>query len=306
MLQHQSIRRIGAARAMEIAMAAIAACLAIACASTSSEIVGPTAPRCQMDLAVPRSAPSSAGTVTATLATTRDCTWTLQVDGAWVSAKPASGQGEATIVLTVNENAQARSRSATILVNDQRFTMTQEGAPCRFEITPLAATAASQGARIQFSVRTLDGCAWSTEASQPWIRVVSGSGGDRTGSIEVTVDSNQGDERRGTLRVASTSVVITQQEDGTGVNHCPYSLGSGAAEFAAAGGEGSVMIHTRPTCFWGASSDQPWLTIVSSRNGRGTEAVRYQVARNTTSRSRSGVITIDGRRHVVKQAAGPA
>ena len=291
---------------MAMSIAAAAACLALACASTSTEVIGPTGARCQMSLGAPKSAPATAGTLTATLTTTRDCTWTAQVDGGWISVQPLSGQGAATITLTVIENVQGRPRSATILINDQPFTMTQEPAPCRFEVAPPAANVASQGARVQFAVRTLEGCSWSTQTSQSWVRVVSGSGGERSGSVEVTVDSNQGAERTATLKVAGINAVITQQKDGTGLDHCPYSLGAGAATFAAAGGDGSVMVHTRPDCLWGASSDQPWLTIVSTVNGKGTDAVKYRVARNTTARARSGVITIDGRRHVVNQAAGPA
>jgi hypothetical protein len=292
--------RIWAAAIGTVVMAAAAAS---SCSNdTATEVLGPTAERCRMSLGSTPILPAAGGNVTATVVTTRDCLWSAQIEGDWLSLEPASGQGEGPLTISSAPNPRGRARSATLDLNGQRFTIQQEPAPCRIDVTPAAAEAVPQGARLTFTVSTLEGCSWSAQTTEPWIRVVSGSGAEGSSSIEVTVDSNTGGTRTATLRIGSVGVPITQPTANDPGERCGYSLGAGAANVPAAGGERSFRVHTAAGCLWGAVSSQPWLIIVAGQNGSGVGDVRYRAEPNPTPQRRTGAVNVGTRRHVVQQA----
>lgn len=237
------------------------------------------------------------------LGTARDCTWMAQSSEPWLQIEPASGQGDATLTLTAAENPLGRMRSATVNVNEQPFTVTQHAAPCRFQVAPSSVAVGHQGGRASIRLSTLEGCSWTTQSSQPWLRVVAGSGGEASATIELAVDSNTGPERSGLLNVATLLVVVNQNAAPDDRTRCQFSLDPGARLIPAAGGSGSFSVSTLPGCAWGAASNQPWITIVSSANLIGSGDIHYRVDANPATSVRSGAITAGTRRHIVQQEA---
>jgi hypothetical protein len=293
-----------------LALAVLLLATAAACGgSTEQEIFAPDlVTRCQMSLATPSPLPADAAQATASLSTSRDCTWSVSVGSPWLSVTPASGQGAASLTLAATQNPQGRARSTTIDINDQQFTVTQNGQPCRFEVAPANIEVEHQGGRVAVRVTTLEGCSWTTQVSQGWMRIVSGSGGDGPATIELAVDSNRGAERSAVLSVATARVTVTQEAGPDDRTECQYSIGPGARTFPAAGGQGTFRVSTMPACAWGAASTQPWITILSTTNGSGTADVQYRVDANASTGARSGAITVGTRRHVIQQqgAASPS
>jgi all-beta uncharacterized protein len=281
----------------------LVAATAVACNQTTMEqTVGPSGIRCQLVLSPPSPVPAATNAFTLSLTTARECTWSIEVDGNWLTVEPRSGQGEATLSVTAAENPQGRSRIASLAINDQKVAITQQAAPCHFAVAPTTIAMRAEGGRASLQLTTLEGCSWSTRTSHPWVRVVSGSGGDSSRVIELAVDSNPGDDRSGEVRVADIPVTISQDSISESVRGCPYSMGAGSANFGSAGGTGTVRLHTRPACAWGPTSSQSWLVIVSSSNAIGTDDIKYRLDPNPSSQSRTGTITAGGRRHIVRQA----
>jgi trimeric autotransporter adhesin len=276
----------------------------LGCGGSTQEIVAPpTGTRCQMSLDGSPSFPAAGARVMVRLAAARDCTWTAQPSDTWLQVEPTSGQGDGTLTLTATENPLGRLRTATLNINSQPFTVTQEATPCRFQAAPSTVTAGHQGGRASIQLSTLEGCSWTTQSSQPWLRVVSGSGGEASATIEVAIDSNTGPERSGLLTVATLLVVVNQNPAPDDRTRCQFSLDPGARLIPAAGGSGSFRLSTLPGCAWSAASNQPWITIVSSPNMNGAGDVQYRVDANITTTMRSGAITAGTRRHVVQQEA---
>jgi hypothetical protein len=296
-------RGCAAAAAKWVSAFCLIAATAAACGQTATEqVIGPAGVRCQVTLSSPAAVPAPASAFTLPLVTARDCAWSIAVDGNWLTVEPQSGQGEAVLSVAATENPQGRTRIASLAINDQKFAITQEAAPCHFAVDPTSIAMPAEGGRALLQLTTLEGCSWTTQTSPPWARVVSGSGGDSSRDIEVAVDSNPGDHRSGELRIADIPVTISQDSISNSERGCPYSVGLGAATFGAAGGNGSVRLHTRPDCAWGASSSESWLVIVSNTNFIGTDDIKYRVDPNPSSRSRTGTITAGPRRHIVRQA----
>jgi Viral BACON domain/Putative binding domain, N-terminal len=293
-------------RPIAVWSATLVAALAIACGgSTEQELVAPTAAgRCQMSLVAPQ-VPAAGAQVAAQLSTTRDCAWSARTTAPWLQIEPTSGQGEATLTLTAAENPQGRNRSATVDINDQRFPVVQEAAPCRFEVNPAAVSLTYKGGRIFVQLTTLDGCNWATQSSQPWLRVVSPSGGDTSAKLELAVDSNLGAERSALLSVATLLVAVSQDAGPNDSSACRFSLGPGSRTIPAAGGTASFAVSTRPGCAWSVSSNQPWIAVLTSGSPIGPDTVHYRVEPNPSTAIRSGAITAGTRRHVVTQEAMP-
>ena len=282
----------------------LAATTAVACGETRIEqVVGPSGVRCQLGISSPSPVPAAANAFTLALTTARECTWSIEVGSGWLTIEPKSGQGEAILSVTAAENPQGRSRVASLAINDQQFAITQEAAPCRFAVAPTTVDMRAEGGRASVQLTTLEGCSWTTRSSQPWMRVVSGSGGDTSRVIELAVDSNPGDDRTGEVRVADIPVAISQESISESARGCPYSMAQGSANFSAAGGTGRVRLHTRPGCAWGPVSSQSWLVILSSSNPIGTDDIEYRLDPNPSRQSRTATVTAAGRRHVVRQAA---
>ena len=287
--------------------ATLAAAAAIACGgSTEQDLVTPSGDgRCQMSLALPESLPASGAEIAAQLSAARDCAWAARTEAAWLQLQPTSGQGATTLTLKVSENPQGRVRTAAISINDQQFALTQAAALCRFEVTPPTVTIGHQGGRVSLQLTTLEGCSWTTHTSQPWVRVVSGSGGEASGTLELAVDSNTESERSALLTVATVVVSVHQSAGPNDRSECRFSLSAGSRTIPATGGTGSFAVSTQPGCAWGPTSNQPWIVVVSAGSVIGPATVQYRVEPNPSTSSRSGAISAGTRQHVVRQDGSP-
>jgi hypothetical protein len=271
--------------------------------STTSSVVGPTgeATRCQISLTSPP-VPFDGAQVTAQVLTARDCAWSATSDVPWLVLEPSNGQGEGTIILAAEPNPTGRPRNANIAINDQRFILIQDPQPCRFDVTPRQVKVPAFGGRVSIQLTTLDGCDWTTVSSQSWMRVISGSGGESSHSIEVGVESNAGDDRSAQLIVAGIVVDVQQARASSEGISCDYSMHPGAGPvFSASGGDGRTAVHVQPVCHWHARSSQSWVVIVSNPNGNGLSEIQYRVERNPSRSQRSAQVVIGPVRHVVTQ-----
>ena len=187
------------------------ALVAAACGGTEvSQSAGPTPVKCGTSLSgVPGSFAASGTRLNATVSTTRECAWQAATDVAWLQVSPASGQGEASLTVTVAENTVAAARSGAIVVNDTRVTVSQQAAPCRFSLSRSSAQVPSQGGPVTVQVAATAGCAWTASTAATWMRGVR-TGGNGSGDAEFAVEPNTGAARTGSITVAGLSVAVVQ------------------------------------------------------------------------------------------------
>ena len=109
-----------------LVLALLALSLAGCSGTEVSELVGPEGVRCLTELTgVPTSVPGTASQATGVVATERECAWEAASSASWLTVSPATGQGETTLTLTIAANGTSSTRSATLIVNDARVTLTQ-------------------------------------------------------------------------------------------------------------------------------------------------------------------------------------
>ncbi len=187
--------------------------IAVACGgsttTTINEVAGPSGVRCQTSVNTPGTIPHAGSSLTLTVVAPRECAWTAASEASWVQVAPASGQGEASVTATVAENDDARSRTGTLVINDTRVTLTQEAAPCRYQLGSSEARLSHDGGRTAIRISTAGGCNWSATSSASWARVLTASGSG-TATVEVEVGENDGPQRTATVAIASQQFTIVQ------------------------------------------------------------------------------------------------
>jgi Viral BACON domain len=176
-----------------------------------TQITGPGAvTKCQTALTgLPTPLPSSAARLSATVSTNRECLWTIESEALWIQVTPNSGQGEGSVSVVVAENPAATERAAALVVNGSRVAVSQNAAPCRFELGSSSSRVSPEGGPFKVSVSAVSGCKWSASSGVPWVRVLSSDvTGD--GSAEFFADVNTAGERHGTVTIAGLPHIVEQ------------------------------------------------------------------------------------------------
>jgi hypothetical protein len=194
------------------------ACLAGACGGNSvSTTTGPTTVKCATSLSgLPSSIPAAGTKVQAVVSAARECSWSATAEAPWVQLSPDSGQGQAQITVAVAPNDTAAPRTGAIVVNGARLTVTQEPAPCRFDLDRGSAQVGPEGGRVRVSIAAVAGCAWTVSTPVPWVTLSSATGSG-SAAIELIVAPNTGDTRSAALDIAGRTFRLQQAAaSGTG------------------------------------------------------------------------------------------
>jgi len=194
---------------------AIASGLSLACSKTTTSLTAPTAntgDKCQVSVGgAPTSFSSSGGRGSLTIATSRDCTWSVKTDASWVSiAADSGGQGEGSVPYTVAANPVPSSRAGTITVGTQSVAISQAAAPCVFTLNRAGEAIAAAGGRVAVDITTISGCSWNATSGSSWIVVSSGQSGNGSGTVGLAVATNTGPSRVGEVNIAGQRYTVTQ------------------------------------------------------------------------------------------------
>ena len=233
---------------------------------------------------------------------TTDCVWAASCDAEWVTITAPTNQpstGPGTVGYSVAPNCSANSRTATLSVNDQTFTVTQAGAT----ISPTSAYFDSDGGLGAVALTTGANCSWTAVSQYNWVTFPNGASGTGPATVAYAVAANTDcNPRTNTLTIAGFSFTIIQAgatED--------YTIRPTSAIYSATGGSGSVNVTASSQgCQWFAVSLTNWITVTSGGSGTGDGTVNYAVAANASCSPRTGQLSIAGNTFTVTQAGGDA
>ena len=82
---------------------------------------------------------------------------------------------------------------------------------------------------------------------------------------------------------------------------CTFVLSTMSLSFNADGGDASVAVTTASHCTWTAVSDHGWMAVTAGASVTGSGTVSIALATNTSTESRTGVLTIAGQQVAVHQ-----
>ena len=167
---------------------------------------------------------------------------------------------------------------------------------CQTAVTGLPTSLAPSAARVTATVSTNRECQWTIVSEASWVRVTPDSGQGEASVSIVVAENPAAIDRSGVLVVNGNRVAVSQQAAA-----CRFELASSSSRVPAAGGPFSVSVSTIPGCKWSASSDVPWVQVVSSEL-TGSDSVAF-VADANTGGERTGTLRIAGSPFVVAQTA---
>lgn len=204
---------------LQAAIAAILPLLITACGSSAStnvaSVTSPTSTRCQASVTnSSTSFDSAGGSGTLNVAVARDCTWTAATQSSWIAITGgASGQGDGAVSYRVAANSDPVTRQGTVSVADVPVAVSQQGAPCRYDVSVGQESIPAAGGSIPIEVRTHAACAWTAVPEVSWADVNPRSG-KGSATVNLIVPANPGADRMATATVAGSRVTLVQRAAG--------------------------------------------------------------------------------------------
>jgi hypothetical protein len=125
------------------------------------------------------------------------CGWTSTANAGWLHiTSGASGSGNGSVAFTVDSFAGA-SRTGTLTIAGQTFTVTQ--VKCTIALNPTSASPTAVGGTFSVTLTTQTGCAWTGTSNAPWLTITNGASGTGSKVVNYLVLPNPGGARSGRL-----------------------------------------------------------------------------------------------------------
>jgi hypothetical protein len=183
---------------------------------------------------------------------------------AWITITGgASGAGPGTVTYNVAANATGASRTGTITIADQTFSVTQPS--CTYTVgTPSTLSFAANGGSGTVSVTASAGCPWTTSNNgNAWITITptdsTGTGAAQT--VNYTIAANTGVARNGTMTIAGQTFTVTQSA------YCMLTIVDDS--FACKSGTGSSRVYIKVYLEDGLGNAVTDATVTYSVSGGG-------------------------------------
>jgi uncharacterized protein (TIGR03437 family) len=200
-----------------------------------------------------------------TITTASGCTWTAASNASWITiTSGSSGNGSGTVGYSVTANTNTSSRTGTLTIAGQTFTISQSGAAtCSYAIAPTSASVPAAGTTGSVTVTAASGCTWTAASNASWITIASGSPGSGNGTVVYSVTANtSAGSRAGTVTIAGQTFAVTQTAAAT-LNISPTALSftaqRGGANPAVQGLQ--VTASDASSIPWTATSSAAWLSV---------------------------------------------
>jgi hypothetical protein len=145
------------------------------------------------------------------------CPWTTNATATWIHVFTASGNGDGSVMYSLDQNTGAAARFGQITVGSATFNVNQVGAPagvtaCEVTVSRQMESVGASGAVRTIAVTAPSGCPWAAVSSQPWVGVVAGASGAGPGSVTLAVAANDsGMPRFAQVAVGTQTVTVTQE-----------------------------------------------------------------------------------------------
>jgi hypothetical protein len=228
--------------------------------------------------------------------TTEDnCSWSAISNHEWINIiSGSSGTSDGTVIYAVSPNTSSSQRTGTISIAGQTFTVTQDGIKQYVLFISKSGTGSGMVKSSDGQINCGSGCSavynsgtvvtlTATPNSGSTFSGWSGGGCSGTGTCSFSMN-------------AETSVTASFAPAA-----CSYSIDSTSSSFGSNAGTDSVKVITQSGCKWSVTNGLSWVTITSGSSGTGSGTVKYSVAANTGSTSRSGSFTIAGQTFTITQ-----
>ncbi len=174
-------------------------------------------------------------------------------------------------------------------------------ASCTYTLSQTSRSVAAAAITGSVGVTAGSTCTWSASSSASWLTITGGGRGTGNGTVVYSIAANSSSAARSArLSIGSDTLTVTQN------GSCVVTLSPTRQGFNPSNNTGSVAVTVASGCSWTATRSGSWMTITSGASGTGNGTVRYRVATNTGSSSRTGTLTVAGQPVIITQSAATA
>jgi hypothetical protein len=146
--------------------------------------------------------------------TAAGCAWTAVSNDAWIAVADGSGgTGDGHVHLRVDSNTTMATRTGTVAIAGQTFTVQQDAIDCRYDIKPNRYDAGRGPDGVRIDVNAPSGCTWTTTNPAPWVTIIEGSTGSGDGTVRLFILPNFGDKRETIITIAGQEFRLKQKGD---------------------------------------------------------------------------------------------
>ena len=120
------------------------------------------------------------------------CAWTATSSGSWITiTSGATGSGNGPVGYSIAANPNVASRTGSISVGGQTYTVNQAGVVCTATLNPLSSSVGAGGSTgNSVSVTIPAACQWTATSNAQWLSVTNGASGTGNGSVVYNVAAN--------------------------------------------------------------------------------------------------------------------
>ncbi len=215
------------------------------------------------------------------------CAWTVSNANSWIITSLTNGTGNATLTYRLTPNPMLTSRSGTLRISGQEFTVTQAAATCLYGISPASQTNSFTVQTGVVVLATFSGCNWTVQNTHPWITITP-TNGVGSANIYYTLTHNPSSlSRTGVLTIANQAFTLVQSGA-----PCSFALTPPSSLFGFAAQTSSLVVTTLTGCRWTVSNTNSWIGFLGATNFTNNGNVSYFVTSNATALTRSGFIGV--------------
>ncbi|MDD5542294.1 MAG: FG-GAP-like repeat-containing protein [Acidobacteriia bacterium] len=182
--------------------------------------------------------------ISVSVTATAGCSWTAVSNVPWILVSSAgAGTGNGTANFTVGPNDSSIARTGTMTIAGKIFTVTQDGAPCIYSISPTSQSVVAAGGTMNFAVNCPGGCSWTATPNAPWLSIIYGGSGVGFGTLQVIVSANNStNSRTGTITLGGQTITINQSAAAPNGSQVNLTIPpAGASSMTTPGTSGSLQ-----------------------------------------------------------------
>ena len=233
---------------------------------------------------------TAGGTGSVTVNAPSGKTWHAKSNVDWITVQSSSGTGTRSLSFTVSRYDEVSTRSGTLTIADNTFTVHQTGR--RMQLTSYSATSDYFAETIKIRVNALASTEWSVSVNADWL-TVSDAGNGRGGDVvQITLSENQSyNARNGVVTIGTEQFAVRQ----LGRTALVFKINpTEVSTFSMDGASGErIAVSATPDLGWTATTSADWIELYSGyKSGSGSGNVVYKVKPNPTLYPRSGTITV--------------
>ena len=265
-------------------------CLAPLASAQCPSSLSPTA------ATVPARAPSADGATRDSFRVfgTNNCKWSAVSQVSWITISLGqTGTNNGTVGYAVQQNLTPVSRTGTIKIGDQTFTIVQGGSSCSLTLSSTGANVPASGGGGTFRVETT--CQWVATSNSDWISVSGGTTG--SGNVTYNVLPNPTvANRTGVISIYDRTFVINQDR-----SPCTIAVTPGADTVPAVfSGTKTARVDAPAACSWTVTNPASWVRV-SPQSGSGGALLSIAVDNNLFAEKRTADISIGGAHYSLTQ-----